>query len=160
MALGRPPIGGRAMTGLERLHRHRAKLRDKKVATPPVTPPDPAAAAAEALARFKAHPSKAGEWLRSNLDGESWRKVVGPPGVPLDDLFPMPYERLVYWAKRGKLDEAKLREVRDAIDRLLANARACSWMTGHEAPGRPGADRGPRRNAERRFPTSQRKLVT
>jgi hypothetical protein len=29
--MGRPPIGKRAMTGLERLHRHRAKLRDARV---------------------------------------------------------------------------------------------------------------------------------
>jgi hypothetical protein len=46
--MGRHPLGSRAMTGLERLHRHRAKRRAAKAATmvapmmpapPPLSPP-------------------------------------------------------------------------------------------------------------------------
>jgi hypothetical protein len=54
--MGRPPIGKRAMTGIERLHRHRAKLRAGKLETKHETksagPPD--AALARELAQVKA----------------------------------------------------------------------------------------------------------
>ena len=53
---GRPPLGKRAMTGLERLHRHRAKLRASKPETKTETksagPPD--AALAKKLAQAEA----------------------------------------------------------------------------------------------------------
>jgi chromosome segregation ATPase len=59
--MGRPPIGKRAMTGLERLHRHRAKLRASK----PETKPDGAAAE---IAELKLHVEQAHQRIAEHVE--------------------------------------------------------------------------------------------
>jgi hypothetical protein len=83
--MGRPPIGKRAMTALERLHRHRAKLRARKGETKPETKHETKSetkpARSGALARAHARTVEFGEVGRLRAENNRLRariKVLTP----------------------------------------------------------------------------------
>jgi hypothetical protein len=128
-------------TVAKRMREYRARLRAQKAAraSPPSAPPpsDRAIAAVELIERLKTHPREGGWWLRGLL-GQEVAETIGyalvPPRSPLADLFPMPDQHLAYYYRRGMVDEARLRDVRDAINRLLAHPPPRDWDPFRDDP--------------------------